>query len=198
MGETYGIFVSDWTRRGDLHFALNALDIWLLAYRFGLYYGGSYRFESILPDVERYKSRVAMTLPVIILQNDKIDKHVWAIEQCVNVTGTGVIALDVEIDINGLDRAVSALIDYMIGRYIKPVIYTNHDFIKRYRLNHPSIAGKSYLWLAHYADNVKPVFGWDKLVIWQKAPKWSYGEAVLNVTKEIVLPSAITYIRDED
>lgn len=180
-----GLFLSDWTSRGDLALAMELIKPYFVGYRFGLWISNSFRPDDRLWDMRYISAVTPFTCPVVIVQDVGFEKLYRTTKTALEFSGGNTIALDVEINFSRLRSDLVRLIDVIKAKGVSVILYSNHDFIKRYQLNSPDIAQNCYLWLAHYADAPRPVFGWDKLLIWQRAPKTRLGEFILNVTDEV-------------
>lgn len=183
-----GMFISDWTNQGDLALALNLLRPAVVAYRFGLWFGTRFQADNRLWDMRYISAVVPFTFPVIVIQPVGVDKLIQTCKMALEFSGGNTLALDVEIDFNTLYSDLTRLITHLKDRGVGVIVYTNHDFIKRYRLNNPSVTQRAALWLAHYAERPKPVFGWGDLILWQRAPKVTLNGVTINVTDEVYYP----------
>lgn len=180
-----GIFVSNWTSEGDLYGAIALYNPLILFYRVGLFVGTRFVFDNNL----RLPLDKIYSVPVFILQNGGDDELLYYLINELYEGYEGHIAIDVEIDTPNLVKRLQGLVSTIHNETLAtPLIYTNLDFISRYRLRNFDLIYNTPLWLAYYGSNLPSLDWGGKIVVWQRKPKINYYKnQVLNVTYEVIV-----------
>ncbi|MEN4013986.1 MAG: GH25 family lysozyme [Bellilinea sp.] len=185
-----GIFISGWTTDADLSASIKLFRPEVVFYRVGLYVGQQFRFD----DLDRLHHIQSKLIPVYIVQERAFDDLLIALMKALHVGSNKVIGIDVELDMPRLVQRVSRLVNRVrdeVGAI--PLLYTNRDFITRYRMHRVPDLTRCPLWLASYTE-IMPTVKWDGgVAVWQRAARLRYhADLTLNACDEVILdPSLI-------
>lgn len=180
-----GVFVSNYTKNGDLERGVELLNPQYLFYRVGIFAGTRYVFDDTL----RYRMFDMVKIPTYIFQPYGSTGLLANIIEEVEGKREGVVAIDVELNISDLSNRLTKLYESLLEHTnLTPILYTNLDFIIRYKLLTNNLVTSYPLWFAYYSDRLKTVKWKGGIAVWQSAPKVNYkGIFTLNMTVEHVL-----------